>query len=206
VGSLFILIGFAAAVAVFFLHQAWRSARSLHRRGVAELDQLKRALAARHLILSHLLDSLPDSPAPACDHTRDRQTLQQAVTQLQSIDETCPRTAQILKSAECERNLTTLLEELVKRIDEDGLGRQSQLVSACLRALDDSNRRIRESLSTYNTAVITHEEYLARPVTALVARLLPTAPLRLFDLIVGNVGDSSDSTSASGLGVRASRP
>lgn len=190
-GSFLILLAVFAACAALGLQKTWHSLHSLRRHSVTELNQLKSELASRHLIVSHLVDSLPESFDHSFNRDRCRETREQAESVLGSIDSSSPIAEDISMATDREQDLFRLIDDLTKRIEADESVCESQAVSACLKGLDESNRRIRDVVSTYNASAITLRNYLERPLSSMVVRLLPKGQFDLFDLDLCN-GDSRD--------------
>jgi hypothetical protein len=196
VGSFLIGLAVLSVAAALGLHKTWSSLHSLRNNSVTELRQLKSELAARHLIVSHLVDSLPESFDRSFDRQRCREAREQAERVLDSIDSNAPNATDINASTDREQDLFRLIHELTQRIETEESACESQAVSACLKGIEESNRKIGDAVSTYNASAITYRNYLEKPLSAMVARILPEGQFDLFDL---NLHDSSGSRDSVGM-------
>ncbi|MFK8113252.1 MAG: hypothetical protein AB8B91_13675 [Rubripirellula sp.] len=157
-------------VAGIILYRSWHSVRSLHARSVAELRQLQELLAERHLILSHLLDSLPASFDSQFNRTELSQRLGESESFLSLIDPDNPIANDIRRNSRVEQSLYGLVRMLTETIAASESVRESQTVVGCLKGLDASTLRMTEATSSYNTSVITLTSYLASPHQRMIAR------------------------------------
>jgi hypothetical protein len=151
---------------------------------------LKSELAARHLVVTHLLDSLPASFGADMQRHRCRMTCRKADRSLNAIEATCPNCADIITTADHERNLSRILDDLLERIEAQESVSSAAAVSACVRELRESSRKILDAVSTYNASVITYRNYLERPISSTVARMGPGGDFEVFDLTVHGSTDS----------------
>ena len=129
----------------------------LSSRSTAELGHLKRELANRHVIVSHLADSLPSSFDPKFERQKLREISQTAEASLSSIDPRKPCATQIRDFMARERELVDVTRELVDCIETDNDLNQAHLVASCIEGLDKANAQIGNRKSIYNSSAMAHQ-------------------------------------------------
>lgn len=188
----FVFVAVALVVGIALSLQKMRmSARSLRRRCVIELQELTSELRRRHTIILHLIDSLPGS----WDHRGNRMSLSetrdQAEQSLAAIDPLCPTAQAIHAFCGHEQDLGELIDDLLAQIQKDPQVSSRQTVSGCISGLDDSTKRIRNGVSTYNSAAINLNNYVESPLPSLIAKTLAPGQYALIDLDSQSSGNSA---------------
>ncbi len=131
--------------------------KELSLRSTAEFGELKRQLTNRHVIVTHLADSIPGSFDPNFERQKLREVSQTAEDSLSIIDPRRPSADQIREFACRERELLILTRELVNSIKtEDELSR-AHLVTSCIEGLDRANAQIGNHTSIYNTSALAYQ-------------------------------------------------
>ena len=131
--------------------------KELSLRNSAEFAELKRQLTNRHVIVTHLADSIPGSFDPNFERQKLREVSQTAEDSLSIIDPRRPSADQIREFACRERELLILTRELVNSIKtEDELSR-AHLVTSCIEGLDRANAQIGNHTSIYNTSALAYQ-------------------------------------------------
>ena len=151
---------FFAVIAIWQLglryHRAQRL-KELSQRSTAEFGELKRQLTNRHVIVTHLADSIPQSFDPKFERQKLREISQTAEDSLCIIDPRKPSAEKIREFVCRERELLDVTRELIDSIkSEDGL-RQAHLVKSCIEGLDRANAQIGDHTSIYNTSAIAYQ-------------------------------------------------
>jgi hypothetical protein len=137
-----------------------RSARKLAKCCAAELDQLKSLLSSRHLIISHLNDSIPSRLDGLWNRRELEQGLRRAEKGLLTIDPSSPDVAALRMLEDNEQCLVLMVEDLQEVLDHANISSPVQPISGCLDGLEKKSQEILEAVSTYNTAVITFNSFL----------------------------------------------
>ena len=181
-GHLVIVIVVLGLGLAYSLQKTWREVRSLRDRSATELAQLHSYLAGRHLIVSHLSDSLPESFDGHFDREQLVQAREQAERALHAIDPAWPIASEVRVFAGHEQDLLQWIENLTGKIEEVESVRDIQPVSGCLAGLKESNKKIDVAISTYNAAAITYNTYLERPVASLLSRFSLSGEFGVIDL------------------------
>jgi hypothetical protein len=137
-------------------HRAQRL-KELSQRSTAEFGELKRQLTNRHVIVTHLADSIPQSFDPKFERQKLREISQTAEDSLSTIDPRKPSAEKIREFVCRERELLHVTRELVNSIKtEDDLSR-AHLVTSCIEGLDRANAQIGDHTSIYNTSAIAYQ-------------------------------------------------
>jgi hypothetical protein len=168
-----------AVVAGLIFQRTWRAVRVLRNRMVMELSQLKSKLRIRHLIISHLVDSLPSSFPWQVDREQITAARRRAEEALGRIDLDSPQDSDVCTYSSCEQILLALVEDLTARIEADDRVSSIDSVAACVQGLQKARGEIIESVSTYNTAAIAYSTYLE---SSRIARLFSSPEFALCDL------------------------
>lgn len=129
----------------------------LSERSTSEFDQLKQQLTNRHVIVSHLADSLPSSFDPKFERQRLREISQTAEDSLSPIDPHRPSAEHVREFMFRERELLDATRELVDNIASDKKLDQSHLVANCIECLDRANAKIGDHTSIYNATAIAYQ-------------------------------------------------
>ncbi len=161
------LLVLSGLVAGLLLCTALRSARTLEQRCAKELRHLMSLLSNRHLIVSHLADSIPASLDGLFEQRRFAKRLSRAEECVQSLDPDHPELAQLQALENNEQSLIELIDDLRDAIEVTESALRIQAVSGCLDGLDKKTCEVRDALSTYNAAAITYSSFLS---SSLVAR------------------------------------
>ena len=169
----------AALVAIIAFWRSLRSARALNQRCIAELAQLKSLITSRHLILSHLSDSVPASLDGAFDRKRMDRRRQRAEQAIQEIDPLDPDSSHIRAFSDIEQRLLELVEDLCRVLEESDASLTSPSVAACLEGLEKVDAEILDAMSTYNASAITFTGFLD---ASLIARKYYHCNYALLDL------------------------
>ncbi len=180
-GFTYVLAALAVGIA-FSLQKTAQSIRSLRDRSASELSQLKSELSSRHLIVSHLVDSLPATFDRHFDRKRLGEVRDHAERALQLVDPNSPNSADMQAFANCEQELEESVDHLTSCIEADGVVRSAQSVSACLQGLRQATRKINDAVSSYNAAAITYTSYFETPPTSFLCRVFRRNDFGLFDL------------------------
>ena len=157
--------------AAFSLQKTWHSIRTLRARCATELSQLRGHLANHHLIVSHLVDSLPETFASQVDREELTSARERAECSMQAIDTACPKAIQMRDFSSRQQDLFKRVRILTQRISASPSVRDIQSVSGCLEGLADANQTISDATSAYNASVITYSTFLESPQSSLVARI-----------------------------------
>ena len=194
VGGLLIVIAILAIAAAYSLQKTWLAVRTLRARCATELSQLHSHLTNHHLIVSHLVDSLPEAFASQCDRAELTSARERAERSIQAIDAACPQASDMREFSSHQQELFELVGSLTKRIAASPSIREIQSVSGCLQGLTDANQTINDATSAYNASVITYSTFLESPPSSLVARIFRSqAEFCIVDL--GQYGDGSSAYS-----------
>ncbi|MAI71901.1 MAG: hypothetical protein CMM01_13435 [Rhodopirellula sp.] len=149
-----------ALVALWLLgiryHRAQRL-RELSHRSIAEFGELKQQLTNRHVIVTHLADSIPKSFDPKFERQKLREISQTAEDSLSSIDPRKPSPDQIREFVCRERELLGVTRELVKSIKTENDLNRAHLVTSCLEGLDRANAQVGDHTSIYNTSALAYQ-------------------------------------------------
>ena len=190
------LLAFCGLLVGLLLCATTRSARTLDGRCASELAQLKSLLSGRHLIASHLADSIPASLDGLYERRKFEIRLRRAEEGLRSLDPYDPNPKHLRAIEDNEQSLVELIEDLTDALDGTDAATRIQAVSGCLEGLEKATSEIRDAVSTYNAATITYTSFLS---TSLVARLQKLEPrFEILDLeppgssMSGDSGLSSD--------------
>ena len=162
----------------------------LSERSMAELSELKRQLTNRHLIVSHLADSLPSSFDPKFERQKLREISQTAEASLSTIDPRKPCADRIRDFMSKERELVVFTRELIDSIETDERFNQALLVTSCIEGLDKANTQIGDRTSIYNSSPIAHRS-LRR--TSFLQQRKRHAEFTVFVLEEWNAGNTSRS-------------
>lgn len=181
-GIFLFMLAVLTIVLALILQRTKCSVRSLQNRSSAELSQLMSQLASRHMIASHLVDSIPAKFDRRFPRKRFVEIRLQAETALRAIEPLAPKTCDIGKFADRERDFVEMLEQLTDCLKADGSACASPSVAACLQGLEDATKRINDAVSTYNAAAITYSSYFETPPSSLFARIISRCEFNLFDL------------------------
>ena len=166
-------------VPMFMLHRRWRAIRLLRGRTVTELGELLSEVDARHLILSHLADSLPSTPAWQFDKARINELRVRAEQARKRIDPTHPIGKDFRAFSTQEQSLFKLEREVIGRIEADESVRCIESVAGCLDGLKRVGEAMIDSGTTYNTAAITYNQCCD---SSGITRLLAADKFALCDL------------------------
>jgi hypothetical protein len=167
-GSLFI---FAGLVAGLLWCSSLCSARTLEQRCGSELRQLKSLLSNRHLIVSHLADSIPAKLDGLFERRRFEEQLLSAEKGLQALDADNPDLDDLRAVQWNEQSLAELINELVESLEATDAATQIQTVAGCMTGLEKKTSEIRDALATYNAAAITYSSFLGSSLVARLKRL-----------------------------------
>lgn len=151
---------FFAVIAVWQLgiryHRAQRL-KELSKRSTAEFGELKRQLTNRHVIVTHLADSIPKSFDPNFERQRLREISQTAEDSLAIIDPRKPSADKIRQFACRERELLDATRKLVNSITAEEDLSQAYLVTSCIEGLDRANAQVVDHTSIYNTSALAYQ-------------------------------------------------
>ncbi len=153
-----IFVGVVIVGAIFmglYILSALRSVRKLERCCAAELEQLKTLLSSRHLILSHLTDSVPSRLDSQWDRRRLQERLRRAEKGLLSLDPAVPDVADFRSLEDNEQSLMEGVEDLKEVLENADVINPVQAIAGCLDGLEKKSREILDAVSTYNAAAIT---------------------------------------------------
>ena len=159
------LIGLA-----FIAYRKWRQLQSLSQRATTGLDQLKSQLKSRHLIVSHLSDSLPSSFSKNLYLPQLREAREKAEYILQKIEPTSPVNTTMRDFANCEQEFVDWAERLIESVEADETVKKIQSVAGCLEGLVGVNHEISDIVSMYNATVIAYTNLVD---SSLIGRLVP---------------------------------
>ncbi len=164
------MIAVLAIATAISLQKTRHAVRTLGARCATELTHLQRHLANHHLIVSHLVDSVPDKFVGQFERAELTEVRERAEQSIDAFDAACPRATDIRKLSGHQQELFELVASLTNRIMESPSIRDIQSVSGCLHGLTDANRTINDATSAYNASVITYCTFLQSPPSSLVAR------------------------------------
>lgn len=167
-GSLLILVGLVAGL-LFYNHLC--SARTIQQRCGSELRQLKTLLSNRHLIASHLADSVPAKLDGVFERRQFEEKLSLAEKGLQTLDAENPNLDDIRTLQHNEQSLAELIDDLMESLEATDSASQIQAVAGCLNGLEKKTSEIRDALSTYNAAAITCSGFVGSSLVARFRRL-----------------------------------
>lgn len=191
-GSFLIGIAILLAVAAISLTKRLRAVRSLRTRCAVELSQLQDHLTDHHLIVLHLVDSLPVEFLDQSGRADLTEAREQAEKSIRELDAANPKTIEIRNLCGNEQELFELVESVSDRVFETPSIREIQSVLGCLNGLAEVKRVINDATSTYNASVITYRTFLESPLSSLVERIfLPGAEFCVVDLGQYSSGSSS---------------
>lgn len=162
----------------------------LSERSIVELGELKRQLTNRHVIVSHLADSLPSSFDPNFERQKLREISQTAEASLSTIDPRKPCASQIRDFMSRERELANFTRDLIDSIETDERFNQAHLVTSCIEGLDKANTQIGDRTSLYNSSAIAHQN-LRR--TSFLQQRKRHAEFTVFEMEDWNAGNASRS-------------
>lgn len=131
--------------------------KELSQRSTAEFGELKRQLTKRHVIVTHLADSIPESFDPKFERQKLREISQTAEQSLSSIDPHKPSAEKIREFVSRERELLDVTHELVNSLKTEDELRRAALVTSCIEGLDRANAQIGDHTSIYNTSAIAYQ-------------------------------------------------
>lgn len=142
------------------IRSAARTRASFDRNCQQTWRTLREQLSGRHLIISHLVDSVAGEKRLSSHAEMLAKALSEVDSLIQQIGEALPTSGEAYSigesESECLRQLRLLCEELANAPEI-----QSQRsVSACLNGLDRGDEEIDNSKTTYNAAVITYNTHL----------------------------------------------
>jgi hypothetical protein len=189
---LLFLIGAVVLLSIalgFAMMRSFRAAHALEQRCLSELTRLKSLLASRHLVISHLVDSVPEVLDPLFNRRRLLDSLEAATESLKCIDASAPDAAQLGHFEVCEQDLCLELNKLLRALEKTEYPAQLRPLQSCMEAFDAKSDQLADGLATYNAAAITFSTFRrASPITARSRRcgcrsldLLPTANSRFDD-------------------------
>ena len=193
---LLFLIGAVVVLCIalgFAMIRSFRAAHALERRCIAELTRLKSLLANRHLVISHLVDSVPEVVNPMFDRRQLLDSLKVAAEELECIDASAPDAARLGHFEAKEQELCLELSNLLRALEKTEYPTKLRSLQSCLDALETKSAEIMDVLSTYNAAAITFSTFLR---TSLVARNSRDCGFRSLDILptVSRFDDSSISS------------
>ena len=151
---------FVAVVAIWQLLMRFQRSRQLELlsdRSTRELRELKQQLTNRHLIVSHLVDLLPESFDLRFERQKLREVGQEAKSSLSDIDPQNPCATKISEFALLEHGFISVARDLVDSIASDSSVSQIHLVASCLEGLQKANAQINACKSIYNMSAIAYQ-------------------------------------------------
>jgi hypothetical protein len=158
-----VLLCFAVGFATI---RSFRAAHALEQRCIAELTRLKPLLASRHLVISHLVDSVPESLDPLFDRRQLLISLEAAARELKCIDASAPDAARMGRFEAREQDLCLELNNLLRALEKTDFPTQVRSLQSCMEAFDAKSDELVDSLATYNAAAITFSTFRrASPIT-----------------------------------------
>ena len=131
--------------------------KELSNRSRADFGELKRQLTNRHVIVTHLADSIPQSFDPKFERQKLRDISQTAEDSLSTIDPRKPSADQIREFVCRERELLDVTRQLINSIKTEEDLRRTHLVSSCIEGLDRASAQIGDHTSIYNTSAIAYQ-------------------------------------------------
>ena len=143
-------------------HRAQRL-KELSARSTAEFRELKRQLTNRHIIVTHLADSIPKSFDPKFERQKLREISQTAEDSLCSIDPRKPSAEQIRDFASRERELLNATRKLVDSLKTEKDLSQARLVTSCIEGLDRANAQVVDHTAIYNSSALAHQSIKRSP-------------------------------------------
>lgn len=179
-----ILVTFAVVLTIFGIgivvicFAALRSARFLEQSCASELSQLKSLISNRHLIVSHLSDSIPNKLDGIYSQQSLRERLANAQQALVLVDPTGPGWEELRQFEKQEQSLCALVYELTEALNSAESLDRMPAVTSCLDALKAKSAEIQNKLSTYNSASITFCSFLS---SSWVARQRFQCPFSILD-------------------------
>ncbi len=154
-----IAVGFATI-------RSFRAAHALEQRCIAELTRLKPLLASRHLVISHLVDSVPEALDPFFDRRQLLDFLGAAAEDLKCIDASAPDPARLGRFEASEQDLCLELHSLLRALEKTDYPTQLRSLQSCMEAFDAKSDELADGLATYNAAAITFWTFCrASPIT-----------------------------------------
>lgn len=167
-----------------------RSARVLHQRCIDELKELLALIASRHLVLSHLVDSIPNRLDGLFERRRLERRLQLAEERLRAVDPDAPSRQALRGLEDGEQSLSEAVSDLMEALEATEHVAPVRALSGCLEGLEKRTREILDSVATYNAAAITYASFLSG--SRLARRSFP-GDFDVLDLEPVGSGTSNDS-------------
>ncbi|WP_145176359.1 hypothetical protein [Rubripirellula lacrimiformis] len=139
------------------------------RRGLVELERqtcqhwqvLQKQLLDRHLIVTHLLDSLPVGVGDQSDRDQLRTLNETAAHSVRSLAvESAPASLYCQVAADQDRFISPM-NRLIATVVSNPAVSEKPCVVACLSGLRDAGNNIQESQSTFNASVNAYQDHLA---------------------------------------------
>ncbi|TWU34361.1 hypothetical protein [Novipirellula artificiosorum] len=166
-----LLIAILGCVFVGWLLWTCHSIHQMERRCDLAFKGLADAIAKEHLIIEHLLDSLP-SDFEASTQSRVSvfcQRTSRALAQLR--DDSNSRTlAESLSQTECELGLAT--DRLVEQIQKDESIANRATVAGCMRGLTDAKTQAYAAMLTYNQSAITMSAFARLLLPGMACKII----------------------------------
>lgn len=162
-------------------------------------DELKRQLLNRHLIVSHLIDALPDSSMQSSLSSGN----ERARATLATLDPATATQASYVKLANHQREFQWALHDAMVYLDSNSSLAGQKTVVACVHGIQESNQSIKQAKSTYNTAAIAYNEILLSRWVRWF-RKLENEPRRYHDIAIGWPDSATDEPSGIDSGVDSS--
>jgi hypothetical protein len=170
-----------------------RWARRLRQHVIDELTQLKSLLSQRHLILSHLIDRIPNRLCDVVDRKTLESRLERARTVLSTLDPIDPKLADLRTLSDSEQRLFELVNDMLDTLNSTQAEQPSDALSACLDGLEKSTHQVLTSMATYNSAAITFRSFVQ---ASAIARRCIQGGYEILDLEPPDSGVSSNSGAA----------
>jgi hypothetical protein len=153
------------------------------------LTRLKPLLASRHLVISHLVDSVPEVLDPLFDRRQLLDSLEAASDELKCIDASAPDAARLGRFEAKEQDLCLELNSLLRALEATDYPTQLRSLQSCMKAFDTKSDELADGLATYNAAAFTFSTFCrSSPITRKSREcgfrsldILPTASSRFDD-------------------------
>ncbi|TWT53999.1 hypothetical protein Pla22_16330 [Rubripirellula amarantea] len=178
------------------LRDAERNRATLEKNCRQSWASLHDQLRNRHLIVSHLIDSVAGRSNLLVDVNELSASLKEVESRLDSLQGNLPGTGEANAIGECESKCLRQLRRLRKKLKKAPDILSLRQVTACWEGLDGCDEQIDNSKAVYNAAVITYNTHLgsreARCLTFLNRPVSPCGPIS-FDWYASDSGLSKPS-------------
>ncbi len=151
---LFVLLGLAMTGIAISLQKMRKAILSAGDQTLREWQQLKKSLLDRHLVITHLLDSLPNNSVSNFDRNMLSEANTIAEASVRKIEPSSADADDFARIAADQNDCAERLSYLTAGILLKPELMKIRSIKGCLKGLTECEQKIDEAASIYNTAVI----------------------------------------------------